>query len=265
MKVKDAWYSERLGREIEVVRWGTMGVPFLIFPTAGGDAEEIERFLVIDTLAPWLEAGRLKIYSCDSVAGRAMLAGEGTPDDRMRLMDRFLEFIGRELAPAIRTDCASADIDIMVGGSSIGAFNALAAICRFPEAFSHALCMSGTYDLERFLKAPVTRDFWISSPVHYLAELDGPRLDALRRRFVLLASGEGTAEDIGESWRVAKLLGSKGIPNRVDSWGEEWSHDWPTWRNMLHRYVDELAPAAPERGQADGGRSPADSDRSAGP
>jgi esterase/lipase superfamily enzyme len=242
-----------LGREITVVRWGEVGVPFLIFPTAGGDAEEIERFLVVDTLAPYLEAGRIKIYSCDSVAGRAMLVGEGEPADRMWLIDRFLTFVGTELVPAIRADCRSDDIGIMVGGASIGAFNALAAICRYPEAFTHALCMSGTYDLERFLKAPLTRDFWISSPLHYLPELEGPRLEALRRRFVLLASGEGKAEDIGESWRAAAVLGGKGVPNRVDSWGAEWEHDWPTWRNMLHRYADELT--KPAGGEADASAS----------
>ena len=57
---------------------------------------------------------------------------------------------------------------------------------------------------------------------------------------VLFASGEGRAEDIGESWRVARILGDKGVPNRVDSWGEEWHHDWPTWRNMLVKYLDEM-------------------------
>lgn len=248
MKLTDSWYSKRLGCEVNVARWGQVGVPFLIFPTAGGDSEEIERFQVIDTLRPYIDAGRIKVYSCDSIAGRAMLAGEGTPADRMRLMDQFLDFIGEELVPAIRTDCRSNDIGIMVGGSSIGAFNALASICRFPEAFTHALCMSGTYDLQRFLKAPMTHDFWKSSPVHFLPDLEGPRLEALRTRLILLTSGEGKAEDISESWRVADLLGSKGIPNRVDSWGDEWDHDWPTWRNMLHRYVDELAPAEPAEG-----------------
>lgn len=245
MKLTDSWYSARLGQEAKVARWGAVGVPFLIFPTAGGDAEEIERFQVIQTLAPYLEAGRVKVYSCDSVAGRAMLRGDGTPADRMRLLDGFLDFVGEELVPAIRTDCQSEDIGIVVGGSSIGAFNALAAICRFPRFFTQALCMSGTYDLERFLKAPITRDFWVSSPVHYLPALEGPRLETLRTRKVILASGEGRAEDIEESWRVARLLGSKGVPNRVDSWGEEWDHDWPTWRNMLHRYVDELVPPPP--------------------
>ena len=59
--------------------------PSLMFPTAGGDAEEIERFLVIDTVADYLTDGRLKVYSCDSVAGRAMLGQEGTPEHRMRV------------------------------------------------------------------------------------------------------------------------------------------------------------------------------------
>ncbi len=240
MKLTDAWRSERLGRDVTVARWGEVGMPFLVFPTAGGDAEEIERFLVIETLSEYLESGLIKVYSCDSIAGRAMLAGEGAPEHRMALMDRFLDFVGHELVPAIRTDCRSEDIGVLVGGASIGAFNALAAICRFPEAFRAALCMSGTYDLERFLRAPPTHDFRIASPLHYLAELEGPRLDALRARFVLLASGEGEAEDIGESWRVADLLGGRGVPNRVDSWGPGWKHDWPLWRNMLHTYTPEL-------------------------
>jgi len=242
MKVTETWYSPRLERDVTVARWGEVGVPFLIFPTAGGDAEEIERFLVIDTLRPYLESGRIKVYSCDSIAGRAMLTQEGDAAHRMRLLDRFIDFIGEEVVPAIRMDCQDPSIEVMAGGASIGAFNALAVLCRFPGVFSHALCMSGTYDLERFLKAPITKDFWVSSPIHYLSSLEGPRLEELRGRFVLLASGEGQAEDIEESWRAAQVLGSKGIPNRVDSWGKEWHHDWPTWRNMLHRYVEELTP-----------------------
>jgi esterase/lipase superfamily enzyme len=246
MKLTDSWYSERLEQEVSVARWGEVGVPFLIYPTAGGDAEEIERFLVIDTLSEYLEAGLIKVYSCDSVAGRAMLTGEGSPAHRMRLMNQFLDFVGEELVPAIRADSSTDHVEMLVGGASIGAFNALATICRFPTDFRGALCMSGTYDLERFLKAPITRDFHVSSPVHYLSELEGPRLEALRERFVLLASGEGKAEDIGESWRVGSLLGSRGVPNRVDSWGDEWEHDWPTWRNMLHKYTPELAQSPPE-------------------
>lgn len=243
MKERTSWYSHRLGQEVTVVRWGTFGMPFLIFPTAGGDAEEIERFHIIGTLRPWLDAGRIKVYSCDSVAGRAMLAEEGSPQHRMWIMNQFQEWIRHELVPAIRADCRSEDLAIAAAGSSIGAFHALASVCRYPDVFSKALCMSGTYDLLRFLKAPPTGDFHVASPLHWIPGLqDAEHLARLRERFVLLASGEGKAEDIGESWRVADVLGAKGVPNRVDSWGHEWGHDWPTWRNMLHRYVDELFP-----------------------
>ncbi len=246
-KLADRWRSPRLEQEVNVVRWGERGTPLLMFPTAGGDAEEIERFQILDTLAGFLEAGRIRVYSCDSVGGRAMLAGEGTPEHRMAMIDRFHEFVYHEMVPAIRYDCRDESVEILSTGSSIGAFNALAMVCRYPDAFLGALCMSGTYDLQRFLKGPITPEFHRASPVHFLPELEGPRLERLRTRFVLLASGRGRAEDIGESWRIASLLGGKGIPNRVDDWGEEWHHDWPTWRNMLVRYVDELVPAGEGR------------------
>jgi len=242
MKVTNRWHSPRLDQEVTAARWGEVGTPLLMFPTAGGDAEEIERFLVIEALSGFLEQGRIKVYSCDSVAGRAMLGRERSPEHRMRMMDRFQTYVYHELVPWIRHDCNDPSIGILTAGSSIGAFNALAALCRFPDAFTGALCMSGTYDLLRFLKAEATEEFYHSSPGHYLPELGGPALDALRARFVLLASGRGRAEDIDESWRMAGLLGRKGVPNRMDDWGAQWHHDWPTWRNMLVRYVEEFVP-----------------------
>jgi esterase/lipase superfamily enzyme len=245
VKERASWYSERVQQEVTVTRWGTFGMPLLIFPTAGGDAEEIERFHIVTTLAEYLEAGRIKIYSCDSVAGRAMLAEEGSSQHRMWLMDQYQEFVRRELVPFIRTDCRSEDITVAAAGASVGAFHALAMVTRYPDVFTRGLCMSGTYDLMRFLKAPPTGDFLRASPLHWLPETgESTHLAMLRTRFVLLASGEGRAEDIGESWRAADVLGRLGIPNRVDAWGSEWHHDWPTWRNMLHTYVPELFPEA---------------------
>jgi hypothetical protein len=43
MKTVERWYSDRLQQEITVVRWGRSARPVLVFPSAGGDAEEIER------------------------------------------------------------------------------------------------------------------------------------------------------------------------------------------------------------------------------
>ncbi len=239
-KVSTQWYSQRVGAEVSFVRWGEVGTPVLLFPTAGGDAEEIERFHIIDSVAELLEAGRIKIYSCDSVAGRALITEEGSPRHRMWLQNQFEQFIYHEVAPAIRNDCGQSDIEVIAAGSSIGAFNAVAVLSRYPDVFSHALCLSGTYNLDRFLRAEPSDDWLFSSPLHFLPSLGGEVLDQLRTRFVLLASGEGEAEDIGESWRMADLLGAKGVPNRVDSWGPHYRHDWSTWREMFPKYLDEL-------------------------
>jgi esterase/lipase superfamily enzyme len=233
------WHSERLQREVTLARWGNYGRPVLIFPTAGGDAEEIERFLLIDALAGLLDAGRVKVYSCDSAAGRALLAREGSPQHQMWLQNQFQQYVRHEVVPAIRTDCQTPDIEIWAAGSSIGAFHSVAAVCRFPDIFTRACAMSGTYDVRRFFgTGDFSQDFLVSSPIHFVPGLGGRHLEVLRTRFILIASGEGANEDIGESWNLANVLGRQGIPNRVDSWGPEWHHDWPTWRHMLPQYLD---------------------------
>ncbi|NJM90976.1 MAG: hypothetical protein HC863_01510 [Myxococcales bacterium] len=238
-KTVGKWRSERLQREVTLVRWGTYGQPLLLFPTAGGDAEEVERWHLVGALAPLIDAGKLKVYSCDSVAGMALLSREGTPRHQMGVQNQFHQYVRHEVVPAIRSDCKSPDIELWAAGSSIGAFHSVAAVCRFPDVFSRACAMSGTYDLRRFYDSKeFTDDFWVSSPLHFVPTLSGHHLDVLRRRFVLLISGQGRAEDIGESWRMAKVLGDKGVPNRVDAWGAEWHHDWPTWRTMLPKVLE---------------------------
>lgn len=239
-KVNTSWYSEHLGRDVEVARWGDYGRPVLVFPTAGGDAEEIERFHVVDACSQLIDEGRIKVYSCDSVNGRAMLTHEGDSLHLSWILHQFVHFIGQELVPAIRADCRSDSIEIITAGASIGAYNALAALCRYPDVFTNAICMSGTYDLRRFMNGPTNEHFDWASPLHHVGSLPHEHLERLRKRFVVLACGGGANEDIGESWNIANVLGSAGVPNRVDDWGPQWPHDWHTWRAMLPTYLSEL-------------------------
>jgi len=243
MKAFERWYSPRLQQHIGLARWGHYGTPVLVFPTAGGDAEEIERNHLVGACADLIANGRVKLYSCDSVAGQAMVAKTGSPDYRMWLLNQFHDCVASEVVPAIHADMGGQQVPIVVSGASIGAFNALAVLCRYPQFFGVAVGMSGTYDLERFYDGHFSDALYLSSPVHFLPGLDGQQLEALRQRFVILAAGQGAWEDVGESWRAADVLGRKGIPNRVDPWGTEWDHEWPTWRTMLPQYLNEICPA----------------------
>jgi esterase/lipase superfamily enzyme len=99
--------------------------------------------------------------------------------------------------------------------------------------------MSGTFHMEKFIGG-INDDLYFSSPVHFLKGMEGPQLDLLRQRFVVpglrLRSLGGHRGVVGGR----NVLGEKGIPNRVDDWGPEYDHDWPTWWKMLPTYVDEI-------------------------
>jgi esterase/lipase superfamily enzyme len=169
-----------------------------------------------------------------------MMTKRSSPEHRLWLLNQFHECIRREVVPAIHADLGGQDMDVIAGGASIGAFNAVAVLCRYPEAFSAAIGMSGSYRVERFYDEAWSKDLYFSAPLQFLPSLDGAQLEQLRQRFVILASGEGRWENVGETWTMASALGAKGIPNRVDNWGTEWDHEWTTWRAMLPQYLTEL-------------------------
>ena len=239
MKAYDRWHSPRLNEPIGLARWGHYGTPVLVFPTAGGDAEEIERHGVVEACQHLIDAGQVKLYSCDSVAGKAMTSKAGSVEWRMWLLNHFFDAVREEVLPAIWTDCG-AELPVVCAGASIGAFNSVAMLCRSPDLVRAALGMSGSYHIEQFHEGGWSSDLYFASPLEFLSGLEGPTLDRLRTRYAILATGAGAWEDPGESWAMAHALGSRGVPNRVDDWGPDFEHDWGTWRRMLPQYLAEL-------------------------
>lgn len=239
-KTGSRWYSDRVQEEVTLVRWGTYGRPVLVFPSAGGDAEEIERNGLVNACADLVAGGRCKIYSVDSVAGQAMMLKSGSPQHRSWLLNQFHDMVRQEVVPAIYTDLGGQAMEIISTGPSIGAFNAVAVLCRYPDVFCTAVGLSGSYRIERFYDEPFSDDLYYAAPLQFLPGLQGPQLDRLRERFAVLASGEGAWENVGDSWLMASALGAKGVPNRVDNWGPQWEHEWPTWHHMLPQYLDEF-------------------------
>ena len=104
-RVSETWYSDRVGREVQVVRWGETGTPEIFFPTAAGDAEECERFLLVDALGPLLEEGIIKLYSVDSVPGMVWLKEDNSVPAATSAQEGFDAFVEHELVPMIRRDC----------------------------------------------------------------------------------------------------------------------------------------------------------------
>ena len=160
----------------------------------------------------------------------------------MWLLNQFQECVRWEVVPAIHADLGGQAMDVIASGASIGAFNAVAVLCRYPDVFSAAIGMSGSYRIERFYDEAWSQDLFFAAPLQFLPGPGRPAAGpAPRSGTSVLAAGEGDWENIGESWRMAEALGAKGIPNRVDNWGPQWPHDWHTWHRMLPQYLRELA------------------------
>src|ERR1700686_515674 len=128
---------------------------------------------LVDALGGLLEAGRLKVFSGDRVAGAAIMRGEGSAGYRGALLKAYQEFARYELVPAVRADCLSPEIPVVTAGASVGAFNAVSMLCRFPDAVSAAVGMSGSCDMSRFVGSGAGGELYFASPMYFLPRLNG--------------------------------------------------------------------------------------------
>ena len=61
------WHSPRLNKHMDIAVYGHWGVALLLVPTAAADFLEYERFHLIDTIAPMIDAGKVKVFSVNSI------------------------------------------------------------------------------------------------------------------------------------------------------------------------------------------------------
>ena len=237
-----SWWSPRLRREMPVARWGHFGRPILLFPTAGGDFLECERFLMVRALTPLIEAGRIKLYSCGSISSEAWMDERAHPAHKSWLQARFDDYVIDELVPFVREDCGGAVARIACAGASLGAYNAVNAGLKHPDAFDLVIGMSGTYVFDRWMHGHWDESYYYNQPMQYLPRMSpGLQLDLLRSTRFVIATGRGRWEDPAQSVLLAEMLDGKGIPTNLELWGHDQDHDWPTWRAMLPLFLDKLA------------------------
>jgi esterase/lipase superfamily enzyme len=235
------WTTPRLPQPARMARWGHFGAPVLIFPTAGGDFEEIERFQLVAALGGLIDGGRIKVYSIDAVAVRAWLAATTSVRECVSLEERYDTFLYEEVLQRIRVDCQDDHLEPILVGASLGAATAVTTLCRHSDSFRAAIGLSGVYGGRAHLwreccaaspQAALSDTVWLS-PIAYVATLGGPQLAQLKRRRITLGSGAGDYENPADSRQLADAFGSKGIACRLDLWGPARGHTWSTWRDLL--------------------------------
>lgn len=236
-----AWHSPNLNEAMEIVCYGRWGKPLLFFPTAAADYLEYERFQVIEVLKPYIEQGRIKVYSINSINKKSWMNNEVDPHEKMEKQIEWDRYISEEVVPFIRHDCRTASAKVAVAGASFGAFHAFNTICRYPQLFDTCLAMSGFFDLSPYAEDCHHPELYFHNPSAYLPNLDDHYYLPLLQQScdIHIITGQGPYEAPDESRRISAILYDRGIDHNLDIWGHDIEHDWPTWRKMLKHYVGD--------------------------
>ena len=235
----DGWHSPRLNRHMEIVTYGHFGFPLLLFPTAAADYLEYERFHLIGALASSIEAGKVKVFSINSINREAWLNRQVHPRERAMRQMQYNSYITEEVVPYIWNSLQGRQ-GIITSGASLGAYHCANQLFRRPDLLDGMIAMSGNYNIRSFTGGYYDENIYFNDPLGYLPKLDDDYyLPMLRQKqHIHIMSGQGAYEYPEGSRILSRILGSKGIPHELDLWGYDMPHDWPTWREMIHYYVE---------------------------
>lgn len=244
MKVEHhRWWSPSLGHDMELKVYGYYGKPLVAFPCQEGRYYDFEDRGMIDAIAPFIEAGQIKVFAVDSIDWQTWANWSAHPADRARRHQDYDRYLTDEVAPFIRQHNDGHFQKAIVTGSSLGAYHSANVFFRHPELFDTLIALSGLYRLNHFIGDYVDDNVYYNSPLLYLPNLhDSWYLEQYRASRIIVCSGQGAWEDemLADTYALKDILTQKGIPHWIDIWGADVNHDWPWWLKMLPYFLGRL-------------------------
>ena len=114
------WWSSHLNRDMALKVYGHWGKPLIAFPCSGGRYFDYEGLGMIDAVAGFINAGRIKLFCVDSVDGESWYNWTVSPADRNARHEAYDRYIVQEVIPFIRHHCRSPEERVMANGSGGG-------------------------------------------------------------------------------------------------------------------------------------------------
>jgi esterase/lipase superfamily enzyme len=233
-----SWFSPALQKEMPVAVYGHFGFALLMIPTAAADYLEYERFELINALSPFINEGKLKIFSINSVNNESWMNDHIHPRQKSVRHQQFNSYVFDEVIPFIK-NATSTSTPIITCGASFGALHSMNLFLKRPDLINGVIGLSGVYDLTEYTKGYFDDDVYFNSPQHYMPNLaEKEILEQIRRsRHIHIFSGSGDYEEPNANRSFASILYNKGITYELDIWGSEWPHEWRTWQAVLPNYI----------------------------
>ncbi len=236
-------WSSALNREMEYKIYGHCGKPVIFIPCQGGRFFDFENFHMIDYWAPWIEAGKCRVFSVDTIDNDAWGASGMDGRTRIENHEKWYHYMVDEFVPTVN-GCTGQRGNIMLFGCSMGAMHCANLHFRRPDLFDAVFAISGVYDSQMLFGDYMDSLIYNNCPVYYLPNMSDkhPYLPIYNRHKMLFVVGQGAwEEDLLESTRkLDTVCCRKGIHARFEYWGMDVNHDWPWWYKMVQVYLPEF-------------------------
>jgi esterase/lipase superfamily enzyme len=235
------WYSDRLGREMEVLVFGHAGARVVVFPARFGRFYDYENWGLIESSRHRIDNGWLQFYCVDGIDGEALYSDRHHPRERIERHLRYQGYVIEEVLPLSRAK--NANPALIAHGCSLGAYHAVNVALRHPHLFTKVVAFSGRYDLTApvgefrgLLDGYYDDDVYFNTPNHFVPNLDNPWvLDPIKRMEIILAIGEQDPF-LDDNRRLSTRLWDKGAWNALHVWGGR-AHRPREWREMARLYL----------------------------
>jgi esterase/lipase superfamily enzyme len=217
----EKWTSPSLDRPMEFLWYGWSGYPAVMFPTSMG-CFLYGDFGLVDGLADRVEAGQLQLVCVNSYDAESWYDEFVPLSERGKRHERYDRYLTDELFPYVRARAKRPDAGVF--GCSLGAYHAANVAGRHPDLVTKAVCLSGAYDVHRFLDGYWDLIAYYNSPVAYSANMGEGWITRLRRIDWVIATGEYDAL-ADDNRRFDAVLSQKGIPRHAKIWRGVYGYD----------------------------------------
>jgi esterase/lipase superfamily enzyme len=223
-------YSHALGRDMELLHFGSRGRPLLVFPTSQGRFYQWEDFGLVGALAPWIDSGAIQLVCVDSVDSESWYAKDRHPAERVWRHIQYERYLLEEVLPRMPGAPVAC-------GASFGALHAVLMAARHPSRIGGFVAMSGAYDTSRWLDGYSDDNAYFTNLPSFLPGLtDEAYLGPLRAMHPKVIATGDEDPNVKESAQVAEDFKGRGVDVWLDIW-PGWAHDWPFWSDMMRKYM----------------------------
>lgn len=218
---------------MDFLRFGDRGFPVILFPTSMGSFRQYEDQNTVGYLTDKVDAGFIQLFCVDSVDAESWYNDGAPPSYRAFRHTQYDAYLRDEFAPYVQHEAGRGDMGVF--GCSFGAYHAANFAAKYPGLVSKAVCLSGIYDIHRFVNGYWDDNCYFNCPTANIPNMSGEWIDRLRGVQWVIATGEHDSL-VQQNRDFSALLWNKGIPNHCEIWPGVFGHDWPWWNEAVRRF-----------------------------